>query len=67
MFDILKVVNYILIESLKAIKEIFDEVKETILPLVRSFRKWSQQIEREVDKDMGKQPKSKSKSKKKAA
>lgn len=61
MFDILKVVNYILIESLKAIKEIFDEVKETVLPLVRSFRKWAQMIEKEVDKDMGKKPKSKSK------
>ena len=61
MFDILKVVNYILIESLKAIKEIFDEVKETILPLARSFRKWAQQIEKEVDKDIGKKPKSKSK------
>ena len=61
MFDLFKVLNYILIESLKAIKEIFDEVKETVLPLVRSFRKWAQMIEKEVDKDMGKKPKSKSK------
>ena len=61
MFDILKVLNHILIESLQAIKEIFDEVKATILPVVRSFRKWAEQIEAEVDKDMGKKPKSKSK------
>ena len=61
MFDLFKVLNYILIESLNAIKEIFDEVKETVLPLVRSFRKWAQMIEKEVDKDMGKKPKSKSK------
>jgi hypothetical protein len=63
MFDLLKVLNYILIESLNAIKEIFDEVKETILPLARSFRKWAQQIEKEVDKDTGSKPKSKSKKK----
>ena len=67
MFDLFKVLNYILIESLNAIKEIFDEVKSTILPVVRSLRKWAEQIEREVDKDMGKHPKSKSTSKKKAA
>jgi len=63
MFDLLKFINYLLIETLKFLEELFDEVKETILPLARSFRKWSQQIEREVDKDMGKQPKSKSKKK----
>ena len=62
MFDLFKVLNYILIESLNAIKEIFDEVKSTILPVVRSLRKWAEQIERkEVDKDVGKKPKSKSK------
>ena len=63
MFDILKVLNHILIESLTGIKEIFDEVKATILPVVRSLRKWAEQIETEVDKDMGKKPKSKSKKK----
>ena len=63
MFDLLKFINYLLIETLKFLEELFDEVKETILPLARSFRKWSQQIEREVDTDMGKQPKSKSKKK----
>ena len=61
MFDIIKFVNYLIIESLKFFKEVFDEVKETVLPLVRSFRKWAQMIEKEVDKDMGKKPKSKSK------
>ena len=61
MFDIIKFVNYLIIESLKFFKEIFDEVKETLLPLARSFRKWAQQIEKEVDKDIGKKPKSKSK------
>ena len=61
MFDILKVLNHILIESLTGIKEVLDEVKATVLPVVRSVRKWAEQIEAEVDKDMGKKPKSKSK------
>jgi len=63
IFSVFRTFNHILVGSLEGIKEIFDELKGTVLPVFRSCRILAESFEKEVKGDLGKKPKAAPKAK----